>query len=50
MNCIGLLQVDEAASQREAVEQQLSDVLNAQVKSISVFRTFWTDNQALKFK
>ena len=30
-----LIQVDEAASQKEAVEQQLHDVLNAQVKSIN---------------
>ena len=33
INSVVLIQVDEAASQKEAVEQQLHDVLNAQVKS-----------------
>ena len=35
INCFVLIQVDEAASQKEAVEQQLNDVLNAQVKLIN---------------
>ena len=33
--CFALIQVDEVASQKEAVEQQLNEVLAAQVKSIN---------------